>query len=246
MSAVEILQTQNSVRQVEQFVTRVWEHSLLTSETRQFRKTALEELASIAENVDVGQEEYVGIPVGSFRWIPNKMSDYDYLLIAIGGKALFFNSIDARTNYMIGKCQLHVVNSCRGVLSRPTGDIGTQLLLTPDDYIAGNIPAARNLRLSTIQRMRDLVTEDAWESEGGIFNEFIRYWDESSPKRAMRYHSALQQRANQTHNPRKWMEQFENAKNNLQLPSFEVYYDALQQTEGALHINPRFVAQGIS
>lgn len=91
------------------------------------------------------------------------------------------------------------------------------------------------------------------------FDIFFRNWDDTSSflsgsfrkdkpsdrNRSMRISSRLEQRAQQTHNPDRYKETFKKARKNLTIPNINTYLQAMNRSQRALNLLPRFAAIGI-
>lgn len=249
--------------QVRQFVTRVWEHPLVDNQTREHRKLAKTKLQFILEQFGVDPSTYITIPVGSVIWATDKDSDFDYHLVLKDMTVL--DSVDKeslKVRLEEEKVNIVTLYDLESACSDRVNLI--VLLLTPDDYIGGNIQIVQDLRLKAVSYLKEQVVgvntyEDPEETINQYFDLFFRNWsDESSflarsfrrgkpsdRNRSARISSRLEQRAQQTHNPERYKATFEKARNELRVPDLDMYSKAMINTQGALNLSPQHVAVGI-
>jgi hypothetical protein len=150
--------------------------------------------------------------------------------------------------------------------------IMTQLLFTPDEYMAGNIELAHQYRRAAVEQLalnpgslRLFWGDDSNENRGMLRNSFadcFKNWgivpqttrigmkmghnpQNRLEKEQRRLNANIELRAQQSNDPR-WSEHFLQAIKDLQPPSFAAYKEYLSQTDGAVHINPRFVATNLT
>lgn len=275
----------SSVQAVEKFITRVWEHPLLDGKTRQHRQNALAALPPFMENHNIDASEYIGIPYGSFLWITDQESDFDFDIIKFDQLShpddkFTKAEIAARKNT---DSKLHLFD-IKGIdedspdLFLNNSKLLFFLLLTPDEYLLGNIEKAHELRLKAIDQIAaepnnvNLYWDQQLpegESAGmiqTIFEAYFKGWSQhtfttrvgliagekkgrdktraSYEKRKARFEQNLAERSAQAYNPQ-WSKHFLQAFQEISVPPFSVYAEALRQTGGAIHINSKFAADTI-
>lgn len=247
------------VQQVEKFITDVWEHPLVNGDLRTFRQKSLDTIAENMRIHGVLPDQYAAIPAGSFRWAVDSSSDYDYNLIDFPeehekSRRRVDDPFENAQLAQIADIQFVEVVSLPVLLGFYTGTRAA-ILLTPDDYVAGNKEKVKATRLALLVYIARRGPDQLWDaSDSAIrqyFNRFFKNWGEASglstkqSERAGRFADRLSERANQAHNPETWKRGFLDALENVRLPSFEIYRNAMEETNGALRLNPRFASVGI-
>ncbi len=264
--------------QVERVVTALWEHPLLDDATVAHRKAALAALPSFLNKFGIDESEYVGVLKGSSQQIVDDTSDYDFMIIrpkefttkddkfshaqdASGGAQ---PKIDIFNVYGISPENPRLVDNFMYIM--------TQLLFTPDEYMAGNIELARQYRRAAVEQLalnpgslRLFWGDDSNENKGMLrynFADCFKNWgivpqnsrsgmkmghnpQNRLEKEQRRLNTNIELRAQHSNDPR-WSEHFLQAIKELQPPSFAAYKEYLSQTDGAVHINPRFVATNLT
>lgn len=266
MSTIESLHVpERAAVTVSRFITRVWEHPLLTDRTREFRKKSLSAIALNMETHGFESDEYIALPVGSFLWGVDDASDIDYMVLHTDPRGdkrdrrHFYEKLKSAEEQPIG--ELHLVRALpRGALiSDRNLQMAAALLLTPDEYLLDHAQGAGVLRL----QIMDVFSQDPevlWTNVREHFDYRFRNWaltdvlvnhERVDWKRGSRYFELLGMRGSQTktcavRGEDVWGDAFQRAKRKFTVPSFYTYQHALIQTEGSLNIDPRFASVGIS
>ncbi len=231
------------VQEVQKFVTRMWEHPLLDQKTIQHRQRGKDALATLFSANNLSDLPYVGVPVGSEIWIVDQNSDFDFIVFTPHGYKLYAeigNLIQSVGNNTV----VHIINAFDSVLKdgKPLWGDYISILLTPDEYVLGDAELARQLRHSLVDKLEREQKADALWSLATDYGNSFRSWPHSTEKRRIRFEKQLRARSERSSKPHKWQRYFQEAAIALELPPFAVYRDAIRQTNGALHLNPRYKA----
>jgi hypothetical protein len=244
--------------QVREFVTRVWEHPLLDEQTRRHRYEAKGKLSNVLNDLGFTNDDFIAVPVGSLLWSVDEQSDYDYQLL--------FSNLETKERYR--KLHLDTFLEQRNiqVIGNPTyanteekiilsDSHFADLLLTPDEYLSGNIQLAGKLRQSILGLYSEADYLYYWDRVVvPLFDGGYRYWELSTDKviekpvkesRFTRFNIALAKRSQQSRVPSRYHGAFRYARDKLKLPSLKTYTEAMRESNGSLHIHPQFIAQGI-
>ncbi|SRR5258708_1164264 len=257
---------------VERFVTRVWEHPLVDDITRKRREEGKRAFSTVLQERGLNQANYIGIPVGGIVWLATENSDVDFIPIAKDKEAA--DALEAvrkkeiSHRYGAGKdilsiskegeipCDIEIFfgDSNKPIptaeaINEDTLSSFEKLLFTPNEYIAGEEELADTLRLALINNAyakQQLEIGLSW----GFYN-YVHWKDniniklgENPRKREERFSDALENRAQQSHSPGAYKKKFNESLELIKPPSFSVFQQALQETNGNLSINQRFAAQG--
>lgn len=257
--------------QVRAFVTRVWEHPLVDEETRRHREQAKTKFSDILQRFGVDPNTFITIPVGSLIWATDNKSDFDYQLVFKSmedlDKLIALTSNQQTCDEMAQALEEEKINivanfPCTADYFIKSAANCANFLFTPDDYIGGNIALAKQLRQEAVEQMiNQRYSQSDWEwVVGHRFDIFFRKWDDLSlhlswqyksnkpdigRERTQRIQERLERRARQTHKPSVYKVAFEKARNELKLPNFETYSQAIVSSQGELNLLPRFAATGI-
>lgn len=256
-----------AVEEVGRFVTRIFEHPLVDEQTRKHRETAVNKLEKFAETYGIDKSNFFTIPVGSLIWATNKESDFEYIMIfdsqeSFAAAMSAFNAGGEDEFYQKAKEEkIHILGSSGFLVEDLVPhDNYFDYLFTPDEYIGGNIDLARKARLGIINYIDSKGwDEERWQRRMGVqFDVGIRNWDKNDVPMAFRYRAMtlhkdrtsrinerLEKRALLTSNPEEYKLAFSKARENINVPDFKTYKDAILATNGEVHIFPKYVAQGI-
>lgn len=241
---------QGPLTEIEKFVTRMWEHPLVDERMRKHRTQGTEFLEKIVDVHGLSDSRWIGIPVGSTLWVVNPESDHDFALVIPndhpkGFMDIYYDYSHENSHNKTKKLPIDIVRiGSESDLLRIASTEKYALLFTPDEYIAGDLNLAHSLRLRIVDKMS---RENKFPDDMSDWLEwYVKKWPQLGDKREGRYKAALKERAWQSNDPFGWRRVFEDNVANLKLPSFEDYASAIKQRNGALNINPRFVAKGIT
>lgn len=130
--------TSSPLEQVRQFVTKVWEHPLVDEQTRKHRELAKTKLDILLKKFGVDPLTYITIPVGSLIWATDEKSDFDYQLALLHKDTL--NSIDQKSlRSELDREGVNIVKIYNFDEAFQDKVDSIILLLTPDNYIGGEI-----------------------------------------------------------------------------------------------------------
>ncbi len=245
------------------FVTRIWEHPLLTAQTRRKREEAL----SLVDSRYKDQEGILLVPVGSSIWISGDNSDVDFMVLHQPDKEQELREVenalkDNRIDHDGLKPMLHFAgqHSLKGKFNFES-DINSLalLFLTPDEYITGDHEWLKELRkksliLQNYDGSESEYIHDNFEDEfySSIVEGLKRVREWPSRKFANEYSThfprfldALFDRAHRTRNPKKFTNLFYRNLSRLSPPDFRTIDAEIQSSHGEIHIDQRYIAQGL-
>lgn len=238
---------------VRKFVTRVWEHPLVTDTTRIARANGKAKVSRLMEQHGIAQDRYFALPVGNAEWIARKESDHDTIVFTSDQDAA--DKIRAIPSANTGLVDIITADS---ILRLPHihENWPYNVLYIPDDYIVGNIDLARHVR-RYLTDSRDSETRHRFQLYApGLFRTFFRDWKANewyensnsltSNKRSERFDKALEVRSQQTHVPAVWKRVFLKNLALMESPDFSTYSAAMKISNGALALSERWRAQGIA
>ncbi|MBI4973546.1 hypothetical protein HZC27_02980 [Candidatus Roizmanbacteria bacterium] len=258
-------QSPPALRQVQEFVTKVWNHPLVDEKTRTHRLEARTKLEKYLDTNNVPQSDYFSVPVGSLLWNTTDSSDYDYVL-CLKNKELWeklygqhIPTGSTPNKSMIGANQL----SKQGLdlLAGPeylTGNIENDayflkvLLFTPDEFIGGNLELAQKLRLALVEYY---VAGGPSEERQRLLEQYFQIrvnWEKQQKFselkagvptiRQQRFDRVLHERAmiatrsKPERDPDDYKRVFENARKNMHVPSIQTYLEAMRESGGKLSL----------
>lgn len=253
--------TNISIMRIRNKIMHIWEHPLVNDETRKHRVKARQNAEVFFSQLGV-LDQVVCAPMGSFLWCPDGESDYDMSLITKNFD--LFKFLNINSNAIKEKTKLHIYPvRFLSNINLIDGFEPFEFLLTPDNYIIGNIGEARELRLKIVNDLaqKDDI-ENLWNSKKSLLNRYfnINYRDWSLINngtpfnvvdrllhrkkdrcRKSRFEKNLDKRAKESNiNQDVWKTKYIEALKKFQLPSFEDYRKAVMATDGKLSINTRY------
>lgn len=249
---------------LNRFVTRVWEHPLLTDLTRRKRTEAL----SAANQIIGDEKDMFLVPVGSAVWVSGQDSDVDFILLH--GPNASREKIEQIGSRLSENERAHP-DPTRPVLDfagihefEDTLDFNNDkdylalLFLTPDEYISGDQEFLRQLRLRALNQIN--YTDSARNSSyfgvwlqneidiqlRNIKNWPVKHFSDPNSQHYPRYEEARHDRAAKSRvQPRRWMQKFHRAMTNFSPPSFQEIQASINASGGQIHIEDRYRAQGL-
>ncbi|MCL4363998.1 hypothetical protein M1328_02040 [Patescibacteria group bacterium] len=264
LQSVEKISVFPPIYQIRKFVTTIWEHPLVDETTRKHRQLAVKKLTSYLQENGIDPKTFFTIPVGSLVWNTDSDSDFDYLLIVDNDDNL--NKIEKivggeENKTRLKKAKIEIMknypDTAESYIDAPY--ICFSLFFTPDEYIGGNVEMARKTRLEAIKRFTDIGgTEETWDFHMNLdFDSFFRHWEETTVRdkilfktekesRHERIRYKLEERANQTHNPKSYREVFLRNREYIKIPHLNDYQNAIISSKGMLNLSLRHIAKGIS
>ena len=175
-----------------QFLSKIYGNQrLATPEAKEFHKTTLPEGIKVwADKNGLKEEDYIAIPIGSARTLPNNQSDIDIVIILNtedepkeeeNNYARIFNFTRMKNHQE--RTLVHIVSAEKSsVFKRITGQYKDKiprifgemnadyfvadLLITPDDMIYGNKELAQKLRLEAINYIENHNNIDQYWKNG--------------------------------------------------------------------------------
>gem|GEM_PF-4438318 len=227
---------------LEEFVTKLWNHPLLTQTTEVHRKKLRVAFEKVIQDNHLDSTKYFAIPVGSAMWIATNESDLDIRIYALTDedRRQFFN-----TRYTKEKIEIKDFGIKKGVDYTYTKRQLIPLLFTPDEYIMGNIAFAQSVRSLLVAQMA--LEADRWNKEiDEYFNNRIKGWVdgkvdaelEQADKRQQRVADVIEQKAREAGvSLQTYKDYFVNWFNDLESPSLSVFSEALQNSNGELKLS---------
>lgn len=248
---------------LNKFVTRVWEHPLVTELTRQKRAEAFRAAHEIVRE-DKG---ILLVPVGSSLWVSGEDSDVDFLNIRT--RSIPEARVIEIENLLDENRLASQPDPTKPILHAAGGfivgdrlqyhdlDALAVLFLTPDEYISGDHDLLRQLRLKAVDPTNYTGSAKAIANFGSWFNaevqdrlHRIKEWpvkDFGYPydDHYIRWKAAMDDRAAQSNYPRKWQEAFHKGFSELRVPDFESIRSNIQTTGGEIHLDSKYKAKGL-
>lgn len=235
--------------ELQEFITKMWCHPLVdrfTADRRKwFKERAVETLGSF--QADYLPRKLALLPVGSLSWIQalEEASDIDVICIYEADNRM--NIEDATQQPTHPKLDIRLNRHLYSLSTVQTpADVMAiiDIMLIPDDFIAGNIGIARGLRLrvarilSTNSDMQRLLSE--------VFEEYYKGWASlngmgNKEKRMSRYYQQLKRR----YSTSQTAQSFDVSKGDLKLPDIQTYLKGLLASNGALELDRQYAAQGV-
>jgi len=180
---------QSYLTQVRKFVTRVWEHPLVTESIREHRRNSIILIESALEIWGINKGDYIALPVGSALWAVNRDSDFDCVI--------FTKDEQTKIDVYMAKKDLWMYRNCNVIgvfkeddIENPEHYIDSMLrcsafglLFVPDDYIAGSSDVlAPRMRIALLSYLRTNDPKgELWEKVKEHFNFYYRNWAENRP-----------------------------------------------------------------
>jgi hypothetical protein len=261
MARPELSPQQNDVQRVSTFLREVWEHPLLDDDTRRHREEGKAALQRTLAAHGLTDSQVIGIPVKGYLWSMTDLSDYDFRVIATDSKKELFDDVKnhitdwIHLNDVIGPDELVDVKHHGEKLD--VHPAAYDLLLTPDEFIVGDLTTAQSLRITVADRFHDRrLTHNYWTGrtnsaqahfqaqymQWGIARERIRI---TAPRtegtfphvsKHARFEQLIFDRSQLEPDPEGWEKAFMRSLRHRELPPLAVYRRALKQTQGALSI----------
>lgn len=253
------------MRQVQEFVTKVWNHPLVDEKTRAHRLKARTKLEQYLDTKQVPQSDYFSVPVGSLLWNTTDSSDYDYVLCLKDKELwekLYGQHIErgGTSNHSIIGANV-LTKQGIDIPSGPeylTGNMENDafflqcLLFTPDELISGNLPLAQKLRLALVEYY---LANGPSEERQTLLEQYFQIrvnWEKQMKHselknmeptiRRQRFDRLLHERAMiaTRSKPERDLEDykkaFTRARENMHVPSIQTYLEAMRQSGGALSL----------
>jgi hypothetical protein len=276
------------VFQVKQFLKSLYfEHRLHTAEIQNFRDSVVVQgIEAWAKEAGLSDKDYFAIPIGSTRTLPNDISDIDFIVVlnteneppeefddyyqlnmlpsrlSVNGRKVEKIASHKSSQLRIEKQMFKelIANGQARVSTAVDGNLISELMLTPDSLIVGNVSLAQQVRVEALAFIDEVCdVERFWDSTDSVvqtkLSEHIVGWPKrtdgnKTPENARegRFHSAVEKivtqinekygRSNLDHDSpgRKWAIAFQEHLTKIRVPNFQTYKTALLETGGALEI----------
>ena len=247
----------DAYHRVAVFTTRVWEHPLIDSSTRNHRAKFSQAAEKIFTQYQIDPHSAILVPVGSTKWIAGRLSDYDVHLFFRSSDTIPARLAEPQLIRRVGN--IHVVGEVYDSTSSTIGpypsNAALALLLSPDDYIYGNLDVAAELRLAAITEIMTHNPNDISTSQqimDSYFDRNFRQWpnkyqkEDKLTKRGKRFERNLSARARLAKMSNSlYRDAFLKALAGIHPPDLGDYSLGLQYSNGKLAVDRHFVADGI-
>ncbi len=242
-----------ALHQVRKFTTQIWEHPLLDDQTSEHRVNGILNFNKFIIENDLELKNYIAIPYGSVVWATDEKSDWDFSIVAINEKAK--EDLEYKKNMVLSegdKLSLNVFSLSNVMELR--GDVWYRILLTPDDYIGGNVKFVQQLRNFIAQVSNNTfqknvnVDYDKWfrlKFKEGYSHIRTTISFGNFEKRARRISNALGRRARQSRDNERYGIAFNKALDRFIPPKLSVYKTAMVYSNGKLSLDEKYYAKGI-
>lgn len=243
-----------AVYEIRRFVTNIWNNPLVDEKTRAFREESRAKFLQFFKDNNIPMDKFIAIPYGSLLWVTDDASDADYMLI----QKSFNDSVDFRPYYSFLdtiKVAPHTAADVDSVINGPDYKTLLSLIITPDEYLIGNLALAAEIRKTGVnnalgqfnRNYAQARMETTFETSYKNWKDLDRMrWESAksgSRARMVRYNKALAQRASQTHAPEKWKKAYEKALEDTWLPDLSVFAQCFNFTGGELKQLPPQLAR---
>lgn len=245
--------------QVTDFISGVWNHDLLDLRTKELRLQAKDAVEQTLGGYHITNDMYIAIPVKGYVWSLTDTSDYDYRIIANNGEENLYNEARKKISNWV-----HVVDLVEQdkLIHEPKNrkpvihSAAYELLLTPDNFIVGNIQAAQEARLKIVRYLSEPHDgHNYWDGKNDSLQDhfqaqYIQWGIGKNSKEAKpapdqdfgklskhaRFDILLFDRSQQEVNPLQWQRDYLKSLQSRKIPSVKVYKHALEESQGALII----------
>lgn len=256
VGSVEVL------KQVQDFIKGMWNHELLDEEMIRHRSQGKGKFEQFLQGQKFDQQYFFGLLAGSSLVVTDETSDYDYFVCGSREKlcARFFYKVHSILEAEEAQPKQTGISDERGKLAFVDSECFTladefdmlkedelsdrfaALLITPDEFVAGNLKLAQRTRLKiirTLNAMENWKRVTVWKqlktyitkNYCGWMNE--NYWGDVD-KRRTRFTTVLAKRFLDEESRRKFLMKFRTYDKHL--PTFEAYSQAMKKSKGALSI----------
>ena len=234
-------------KHVVSFLKKVWNHPLLTEATIQHRSAFPAKFQEWCEKWKLDPNQLVAVPAGSSRWIVDEKGNSDWDFILYGPRSIIEPYINTRAQISpkpdhTNQLAAHPVDEYYDDWP-PMIEPLAPLLLTPDNFIAGNKDLAAKIRLRAT-KLKILGSNDI----GNYFDVFMKGWPERKDankrlQRKQRLESNLDRLsadyANRTGLPKdKYTDTFYKVLNEIEPPPIDIYIQAIKDNQGKILLPP--------
>jgi len=247
------------------FLNKVWRHPLLDEKTIDHRRQFPEKFKLWCQPWGVNPQTVSAVLVGSSLWTTDRIehgegSDWDFILYGPDGviNALRKSREEKRYNEhgqeIFADWDIHPDRIYASSDLKELANLAP-LLLTPDNFIAGNLELARQYRLKLLDMKDPHQKQLNYE-----FDHYMRGWpslefpESRTGDRRERFENVLNRAATAKAKKlgipivfkdepflTKFKELFKNAMQKIEVPSLEIYKKTLEQTKGALILPPNII-----
>ena len=232
--------------EVLNFLRRIWFHPLLDEATKKHREGFPKKFGEWCEAYGIETQQVFAVLVGSSQWVCAKGSDHDFFLYGmpkIIDRIIHPSSFEAEVKEARIPSKIHAIAAVSLGSAPSTYFEVAPLLLTPDNFVAGNLNLAAELRRVVLGSEKP-----DWLTVKFYYDKYMRGWPrlvagpKSYERRFQRFNRALDNRAKEVAKRTKegvktrYVEAFKRSLENLKLPSVEVYKEAISQTGGYLSL----------
>jgi len=245
--------TESSLLKIRKFVTKVWEHPLVTETTRRHRLKLKQKVADLMSKNGMTEKQYIGLPIGSSVWISLSNSDYDVILFGANDEVA--RKIEEISPVKTGMVDI-IASGSVNYIHKINEKWPYYLFYIPDEYITGNLEIAHNIRTSLTDELHPNNRDRFDKYAPDLFKTFFRDWDNDDwyknynplevGRRKERFNKAFEIRSLQNHNPDRWKNAFAKNLSAIQSPDFTTFSEAMKMSHGALTLINSGKAQGIS
>lgn len=233
------------------FLHNVWNHPLLTEATIQHRRQFPDKFKEWCNVWGIDSQKLVAVPVASTLWIVDEQGKSDHDFIFYGFKKdiqpyvdqlpllLRAHKVDDKRLEVEG--DIHPVESLIEPYFLSDSQL-VSLLLTPDNFVGGNIKLAAQYRMHILH-----IYNQQSKAIREYFDREIKGWStKTSPaktgesrKRIVRFEKTLDKRATDLEirtgfSQEEYKKRFSQMLQDIEPPPFSVFTSAIQHTQGKL------------
>jgi len=233
MSEESLHSQEDPQRLIDSFVRPIWYHELLTDQTRSLREQAKNGVEDVLVGNHIGLDSVIAIPTGGSRWTLEGNDPIHY-------QFLFLEDIppldDVRhalnDNWILPR---DWDSSERAISHLERSNALKALMITPDNFVVGNVEKARELRLKALKK-----GGKGWWHDGvtDYVDKKVNIWGKPKSDLDMgklRFRRALDQRLAGESSPKEWEKGFFERLKNRKTPPYSDYSHALEQLGGAIN-----------
>lgn len=234
MPEESVYSPENPQNVIDAFVRPIWYHELLTDETRSLREQSKQDLDDVLLKGLIDVSSMVAIPSGGARWRLSGQDPTNY-------QFLFEEDVPPRDELRHQFNEHWILprewdSVAHAIKHQDRSNALKALMITPDQFVVGNVVLARRLRLEALKKggeewWKDGVTE--------YIKKKVNKW--GIPKDEMdiskiRFEKALKEKMITEPNPEEWRQNFlmNLDSRNSNIPTYSQYSLALEQLGGAI------------
>lgn len=216
---------------IDSFVRPIWYHELLTDDTRKYRELTSESLKFVLSDNQISLDSVIAIPTGGSRWALTGEDPVHYQFLFLD-QAPDLDDLDAsfRAQYVVPRDWMSIDDALAHL---DESNALKALMLTPDEFVVGNLERARELRLEALK----LGGKNWWRSVEEYVEKKVNTWgkrkhENDTGKR--RFEAALHRMLSSQNDPEEWRAGFLERLKSRRTPSFVDYSTALESLGGAI------------